>query len=394
MTSLVDLVPALSDGTIRLRAPSPGDVDAVVEQVRDEASIRWTTASAGYTRLDAVDFITRTGDDWRDPSGARRWVIEATDPDGAPRFGGTIGLAPGQGWDHASISYASHPDARGRGATSRAVRLVAAHAFEHGPWGRPLARIHWGAVAGDWASRRVAWATGFTFHGTLTGGHANTVDPDGPGMDAWQGSLGRDDPMRPRSPWFEPPVIAGDGIRLRPWREEDVDGIETRDGDPGHWMPPHAVLGEEMFPGWLFTRRLRMSEGAAIEWCVADSESDAVLGAVVVFSRSGPITGDVAELGYQLNPAARGRGIAKEAARLAVRHATTDENEGGLGLRRLVAETAADNVASNRILESVGFTLFGREHAVDPLPDGRYGDGLHWELLRPPGNAPLAEDGP
>ena len=54
---------------------------------------------------------------------------------------------------------------------------------------------------------------------------------------------------------------------------------------------------------------------------------------------------------------------------------------GGLGLRRLVAETAADNAASNRVLESNGFVVYGREHAVDPLTDGTFGDGLHWELL-------------
>jgi RimJ/RimL family protein N-acetyltransferase len=381
---MADLVPVLSDGTIRLRAPSLDDVDAVVEQSLDEASIRCTTAPAGHTRPEAVDFLTRAGDDWRDPAGVRRWVLEVIGPSQPLRFGGTVALGPGEGWDNASISFSSHPDARGREVMSRAVRLAAAHAFEVGPWGRPLARIHWGAAAGNWASRRVAWATGFTFHGTLPGGHANTLDPDGPAMDAWQGSLGYDDPMQPRAPWFEPPVIDGDGIRLRPWREEDVDGLETRDRDPEHWMPPHAVLGKEMFSRWLFTRRLLMSEGSAMEWCLADRETDAVLGAVVVFSRSGPMTGDVAELGYQLNPSARGRGIAKEAARLAVRHATTDKSEGGLGLRRLVAETAADNVASNRILESVGFSLFGREHVVDPLPDGRYGDGLHWELLHPP----------
>jgi RimJ/RimL family protein N-acetyltransferase len=381
MTDLAGLVPVLTDGTIRLRAPSPDDVDAVVEQCVDEASARWTTAPPGYTRQDAVGFVARAGDDWRNSSGARRWVIELTGADGPPRFAGTIGLRRGEAGDHASISFGLHPGARGRGATSRAVRLVAAHAFERGPWGRPLARIHWRSVAGNWASRRVAWATGFTFHGTLTGAHRNTTDPDGPGLDSWHASLGAADPMRARSPWFEPPVITGDGVRLRPWRAEDVEGLEERVGDPGHWMPPHAVLGKEMFPRWFFTRRLLMSEGAAIEWCIADSGTDAVLGAVVLFSRSGPMTGDVAELGYQLNQGARGRGVAKEAARLAVRHATTDQSEGGLGLRRLVAETAADNLASNRVLESAGFALFGREHAVDPLPDGRYGDGLHWEWV-------------
>ena len=66
---------------------------------------------------------------------------------------------------------------------------------------------------------------------------------------------------------------------------------------------------------------------------------------------------------------------------LAISYAFTPKEDSGLGLRRLVAETAADNVASNAVLRAVGFTEFGRERATDLLPDGTYGDGLHWELL-------------
>ena len=64
-------------------------------------------------------------------------------------------------------------------------------------------------------------------------------------------------------------------------------------------------------------------------------------------------------------------------------HALSPRREGGLGLRRLVAETAEDNVASNRVLDRVGFTIWGQESAADLLPDGRTVDSLHWELLRP-----------
>ena len=122
-----------------------------------------------------------------------------------------------------------------------------------------------------------------------------------------------------------------------------------------------------------------MAEGTAIDWCVADLGTDRALGGVTVFSRGGAIT-DAAELGYQFFPSARGRGAAKEAARLAVAHALAPTSEGGLGLRRLVAETAADNEASNAVLRSVGFVEFGREHAVDRVADGGWGDGLYWEL--------------
>ena len=56
------------------------------------------------------------------------------------------------------------------------------------------------------------------------------------------------------------------------------------------------------------------------------------------------------------------------------------EEHGGFGLRRLVAETAADNTASNRALASAGFTEWGREAAAD-APDGSVGPAVHWERL-------------
>jgi RimJ/RimL family protein N-acetyltransferase len=146
-------------------------------------------------------------------------------------------------------------------------------------------------------------------------------------------------------------------------------------------MPSRSVLGREMFPAWLERRRELMAIGTGIEWCIADLETDRALGSAVLFSRDGSLTGDVAEVGYQLLPSARGRGVAKAAARLVIDHALAPTDAGGLGLRRLVAETAADNAASNGVLEANGFAVWGREHLVDELPDGSYGDGLHWELL-------------
>jgi RimJ/RimL family protein N-acetyltransferase len=146
-------------------------------------------------------------------------------------------------------------------------------------------------------------------------------------------------------------------------------------------MPEAGVLRRDRFDEALMARRMRMAAGLAIHWCIADATTDVALGDVLLFSRGGPLTGDTAELGYQLNPSARGRGVAQEAARLAVDFARRPREEGGLGVRRLVAETAADNAASNRVLESLGFEVYGREHAVDLLPDATYGDGLHWELL-------------
>ncbi|HET6667082.1 MAG TPA: GNAT family N-acetyltransferase [Intrasporangium sp.] len=371
---------SLTDGTVTLRRHTAADVDGIVEQSTDEQSQRWTAVARQYTRADAVAFLEHIAGEWKDPGGKRYWAIEVTAADGSPRFGGTVDLRPGEAWDHASIGFGLHPAARGRGAMSRAVRLVATHAFEIGPWGRPLGRIHWRAIAGNWGSRRVAWATGFTFHGTLPGTHPNLVDPSGPALDCWHASLAAGEPMRPRTPWLEPVTLEDGRIRLRAFREADVDALEQRH-DPEHWFPQRSLLSPDTFEAWLARRLELMASGSAIEWAIADAGTDRALGHLTVFERNGTLTGDVAELGYQLVPSARGKGAAKGACRLAISYAFRPKEDGGLGLRRLVAETAADNVASNAVLRSVGFTEFGRERATDPLPDGTYGDALHWELL-------------
>ena len=72
--------------------------------------------------------------------------------------------------------------------------------------------------------------------------------------------------------------------------------------------------------------------------------------------------------------------VAGRAARLAADHALGAVADGGLGLRRIIAETAADNEASNRVLAGAGFTTWGREEAAD-APDGSIGPAVHWERL-------------
>jgi RimJ/RimL family protein N-acetyltransferase len=245
-------------------------------------------------------------------------------------------------------------------------------------------RVHWLAMRGNFASWRVAWSCGFTFHGTTPQSHPDPDDPAAPAHDVWRASVGADDVLEARTMWADPPRLtsdAADGIRLRPWRDEDIEHLEARD-QPAHHMPARGVLDADTFPEWLLARRERMSLGVGLSWCVADAATDAALGEVVLFVTEGTLDDDAAELGYQVLPSARGRGVATAAARLAVGHAFAPRSEGGLGMRRLVAQTADDNVASNTVLDHLGFTIWGRETAADVLPDGRAVDALHWELLR------------
>jgi RimJ/RimL family protein N-acetyltransferase len=370
-------VPELTDGVVRLRAHRPEDAERIVEQSTDPETLRWTTVPRPYGTAQAREFLDHIEREWNAAEGVRLWAVtDAEDPQGLYR--GTVDLRP-RGGGAAETGFGLHPDARGAGLMAGALRLAARWWFTEGG-----VRVHWAAARGNFASWRVAWSCGFTHHGTLPQLHPDPRDPAAPALDVWRASLGADEVMEPRTPWDDVPVleVEGHGIRLRAWRDSDITALEPRD-QPDHYMPARGVLDADSFPEWLMVRREQMSRGTVLSWCAADATTDAALGEVLVFVTEGTLDDDTAELGYQVVPSGRGRGVATASAAALVRHAFAPRSEGGLGMRRLVAQTAEDNAASNAVLDRLGFTIWGRETAADVLPDGRAVDSLHWELLRP-----------
>lgn len=361
-----DSVPELGEGRVRLRAHTSADVPRMVEQSSDAVSRRWTSVPRPYTRGHAEGFLEIIRAGWDHEGGNRLWAIEWRDHPDGPSYAGTIDLRP-QDSGEMQLGYGLHPDTRGGGVMSGAVRLAARWWFDQG--GR---RVHWTAFRGNFDSWRVAWACGFRMHATLP---EHGAHPEGPACDEWVASLGRDDPMEPATRWHTVPVLEAEGVRLRPWRDGDAAFVEEP-RHPAHHMPVGAAPTRVTFADWLLRRRERISRGEALHWCIADAGTDRALGDALLITAG---QDDVAEVGYQLFPSARGRGVATAAARLAVAHALAPVAAGGLGARRLLARTAADNTSSNRVLERTGFEVFGRERAVDLLPDGSTVDLLHWQ---------------
>ena len=369
-------VPELTDEHALLRAHRPSDADRIVEQCRDPESLQWTTVPRPYGPEDAREFLALIEAQWNDPGGDRYWAVtDANDPDHP--YLGTIDARP-RAHGTMEVGFGLHPEARGRGLMASALRLVCQWWFEGGG-----TRVHWRAMRGNFDSWRVAWSCGFRMHGTVPELLPSVAEDAA--VDAWVASLGADDVMEAVTPWEDPAVLSSDeagGIRLRAWRDEDVEAVEDRDPEqPAHLMPARGVLDAATFPEWLLARRERMAAGVMQSWCVADAATDRCLGEVLVFVLRGTLADDTAELGYQVLPSARRRGVATAAARLCAQHALAPRPQGGMGLRRLVAQTAEDNFGSNRVLDSIGFTLWGTETAADALPGGRTVDALHWELL-------------
>lgn len=370
-----DVVPLLTKGAVRLRAMTERDLPSLVEQSNDPESIAWTVVPQPYGLDDARAALAFHAEQWTESGGRRYWAIERLPLEDAPGtpFAGVINVRPsGREGDAWETGFSLHPAARGRGLMSAALRLAAQWAFDQG-----APSLRWWAARGNFASWRVAHTAGFTHHGTLP----SAVQARASGSaDAWVASLLPGQSMTPRHPWVVPPVIEADGLRLRPIRDEDRAVAEPHD-HPAHHLPARAVPTPETFDDWLLRRREGMSLGRGCTWCIADAATDDPLGEVLLFVREGALeAGGSAELGYSMRPSARGRGIAGRAARLASAHALRPVTEGGLGLRRLLAETAADNAASNRVLAGAGFTVWGREEAAD-APDGSIGPALHWERL-------------
>jgi RimJ/RimL family protein N-acetyltransferase len=153
----------LKSDRLRLRPFGPGDIERLVEASTDPETRHWIAGlPSPYTRADAERFLADAA--WRAATGDRAtWCV--ADP-ATDRLLGRVDLADlhALGGDGGEIAYWTHPDARGQGLTSEAVRLVIDHAFS--ALGRRRLTLY--AAAGNQASHAIATGNGFTAYGTQT----------------------------------------------------------------------------------------------------------------------------------------------------------------------------------------------------------------------------------
>lgn len=366
-------VPTLTDGVVTLRAHQSADIARIVEQCLDPESIRWTTVPTPYDEDAAVDWITNMV-----PAG---WTGDTTygfaiEHEG--RFAGTVDLRMRSGGE-AEIGFGLHPDARGAGVMRRALNLLLDWGF-----GRGVEIVHWRAFVGNWSSRRTVWGLGFEFGPTIP----RLLPQRGERRDAWTGWLGADDPREPLEPWLVPPVLEADGLRLRPWREDDGPRLVETANDPvvREWIPDTPLPRSlDAVPDYLSRVRLGAATNGRMAWCVADAESDQALGNVALFEFEDEGDDLTAQVGYWSHPAGRGRGAMTAALRLVTDWALRRTADGGLGARRLYLLTSVRNEGSRRLAERVGFEHVGTERASAPVAGGGYEDNALYDRLREEG---------
>ena len=357
----------LGDG-VTLRAHRPEDEDDVVAQCRDPLMQRWTKVPVPYEARDAKEWLSSRPGVWE----AGREYSFAIEHGG--RFAGSLDLRP-DGRRGVVVGYGLVPWARGAGIARRALVTGLEWAFDTLDAEIAL----WSAVAGNWASRRVAWASGFRVEGTVRG----MIEQRGIRLDAWIASLRRGDPFAPAHPWFDPPVLTGYGVRLRAHRPDDVASMVQACNDPQtqYWLAqlPRPYARED---AWAHLEEMaeEQAAGRAVFWALADPATDQLVGEIGMWglargeSRS-------AELGYWTHPAARGRRMTTAGVQLVARYAVLGHDRGGFGLTRVVIRVAEGNIASHRVALGAGFHLSGRDRGAELLRDGTAQDLVRYDVL-------------
>lgn len=157
----------LSDGVLRLRPLAPGDAAGLAE-TEDELTLRWNFTGNGRDPADTERAAATAGLNWL----VGRTAVFAMVDVASGAFAGSLDLRQAGPPQVGGIGYVVHPAFRGRGYTTRALRLLVPWAFE----AAGFARLELGAKAGNTASVRAAAAAGFEPDGVR---RARLRNPDG-----------------------------------------------------------------------------------------------------------------------------------------------------------------------------------------------------------------------
>lgn len=272
------------------------------------------------------------------------------------------------------------PEARGRGVLGTALDVMLTWVFRpRSEDGLGLHRVYAGCAADNVGSARALRRAGFRLVGT----ERQALQVNGKPTDSLLFDVvASDDRARQRSEPGRTPTIEGSRYRLREWRDDDVPGSDEGPDDGSRsFMPAGAHPGADDFADWLRDRRAQNETGENLNWCLADAETDHAVGNVTIFRMGAPDGRFQGELGYWLHPPARGQGALQEMLPLVVDHAFRPSEEGGLGLTRLHAGTDLDNLASQAILEGIGFRRWGQDRLAYRNGVGELTDGAYFELL-------------
>jgi RimJ/RimL family protein N-acetyltransferase len=145
-------------------------------------------------------------------------------------------------------------------------------------------------------------------------------------------------------------------LRLRRWRAADVDALVRWHNDPGLMRHMHKLTftREEMEADLVRYERHWAEHGFGL-WAAEENESGTLIGRVgLAFHRLWPAD---PEVGWLIDTPWQGRGLATEAGGACIDYAF-----GELGFERVVSICTAENSASRRVMEKLGFSVWQEIH--------------------------------
>jgi RimJ/RimL family protein N-acetyltransferase len=137
-------------------------------------------------------------------------------------------------------------------------------------------------------------------------------------------------------------------LRLRRWRDEDFETFVRWHADPQ--LMRH--MGKPTFPreevkGIFERHQLHWEEHGFGLWAAEEKETGALVGRVgLAYHRLWPAD---PEVGWLIDPARQGRGLATEAGAACI-----DYGFGELGFPRIVSICMPENLTSRRVMEKLG----------------------------------------
>jgi RimJ/RimL family protein N-acetyltransferase len=146
------------------------------------------------------------------------------------------------------------------------------------------------------------------------------------------------------------PTLPTPRLLLRAFAAGDLDKMATLMADKDFMRFSLGVFSREQTAGFLDKVRARDHDGLPSQFGVTFRENDRLIGYCGFFPQ---IVDEIEELeiGYRIDSAYWGRGLATEAARAVRDHAFND-----LHLPRVISLIHPDNIASRRVAEKNGMT--------------------------------------
>jgi len=172
------------------------------------------------------------------------------------------------------------------------------------------------------------------------------------------------------------PEIRTARLVIRAVAEPDLADLLEVNGDDEvtRFLPYATWRGPDDAAAWLARMEALCATGAARQLVIERQPDRKVIGTVLLFQFDEPSAR--AEVGYVLGRTHWRQGYATEALRAVCRHAFED-----MGIRRMEAEARPDNVASNELLLSLGFTHEGRLRQRWTAKDETYDTNIYGCLI-------------